>query len=175
MVRASLRFSLMFSLNSFHLRKVIELQSILESLEKRFPKPPPFSDMYVAINRPLLDNEAPGYNISENLVALENKRVLDQVREQGLWSGSVKVHEGGAGSLKDTAFEKFSAIAGAVADYFIAVTADRFVGTPVSSFSTDIVSARFYKNSSSANHFYLPEGVEDATTKDSVRPPRFGC
>jgi hypothetical protein len=111
----------------------------------------------------------------QNTVGLENLAVLNRARKKGLWAdGRVKVFEGGWPSLKKTRFKKFPSISGSIVDYFLALDSDVFIGTQVSSFSTDIIATRFLRGNLH-NHWYLPKGLEEATNENTTAPPRFRC
>jgi hypothetical protein len=152
--------------------KVISLQAIFDSMQTQFPELPA-SKLFIAINRPMLEKE--GSNLDgENQVAVENLAVLNRVSLEGLWDGRVKVFEAGIPSVKNTRFAAYPGISGAAVDYFLAVGAKLFVGTAVSTFSTDLIAARFYRGNK-LNYHYLPTGLQSATTHNSTVPPRFQC
>jgi hypothetical protein len=124
-------------------KKMINLQAIFDSMQTQFPEPPA-SKLFIAINRPMLEKE--GTNLDgRNQVAVENLAVLNRASVEGLWNGRVKVFEAGMPSIKNTRFEAYPGISGAAVDYFLAVGAKLFMGTEVSTFSTDLIAARFYR------------------------------
>lgn len=153
-------------------KKVIKLQAIFDSLQLKFPEPPA-AKLFIAINRPMLEKEVadPSKN---NEIAAENLAVLNRASNEGLWDGKVAVFEAGIPSIKNTTFEAFPSISGSVIDYFLAIGAKLFVGTEVSTFSTDLIAARFYRGNT-ANYHYLPFGLKPATMANSTIPPRFQC
>jgi len=153
-------------------RKVIHLNKIFGLLQKEFPVPPA-SKLFVAVNRPMLENEVSDPK-NQNQIALENLEALNHAASQGLWDGRVKVFEAGLPSLRNTTYNRYSGIAGAMTDFFLAVDADIFVGTEVSTFSIDVIQTRFYRGSM-ANYIYVPEGLQLATTAEMAQPPRFAC
>lgn len=148
------------------------LSEIFDLLQERF-KEPPFDTIVIAVNRALLLEEGKN-TTSQNRIAVENLRVLNLANERGLWGGKVRVFEAGMPSLKGTRFEKYPGISGAITDYFLAVQANLFVGSEVSSFSTDVIASRFFRGKRE-NFFYLPRKVELATHDNSTYPPRFTC
>ena len=154
--------------------KVIRLTDILDSLQRQFPQPT-FQKVFIATNRPMLEQVVsdPSKN---NTVAEENLDELNRIIREGLWNGTVSVFEAGTAYMlrSNTTFEKFSGIAGAVTDYFLALQAQIFVGTEVSSFSTDLIQSRFFKDNRH-NYFYRPDGLHLATPPDALQPPRFYC
>jgi hypothetical protein len=152
--------------------KVISLQAIFDSMQTQFPEPPA-SKLFIAINRPMLEKEGSNPD-GKNQVAVENLAVLNRASVEGLWNGTVKVFEAGMPSIKNTRFEAYPGISGAAVDYFLAVGASLFVGTEVSTFSTDLIAARFYRGNKS-NYHYSPTGLQLVTTQNSTVPPRFHC
>lgn len=167
-------------------KKVIRLAEIFDSMEKYFPAPPPADKLFVAINRPLLEEEGRddrnniNNRTTRNPIAVENLQVLNNAIQNGLWGGSVQVFDDEIGNLTVRNHAHLSAypgISGAIVDYFSALEAVVFVGTrPVSSFSTDLIAARFYRGETSTmlkNYHYLPTGLEVATPGNATYPPRF--
>jgi hypothetical protein len=152
--------------------KVISLQAIFDSMRAQFPEPPA-SKLFIAINRPMLEKEGKNPD-GANQVAVENLTVLNRASVEGLWGGRVKVFEAGMPSVKNTRYGAYPGISGSVVDYFLAVGAKIFVGTEVSTFSTDLIAARFYRGNK-ANYHYLPTGLKLATAHNSSVPPRFHC
>jgi GDP-fucose protein O-fucosyltransferase len=162
-------------------QKVIHLAPILQMLQTAFPHPPADTKLFIAINRPLLAAVAREKDpAKQNTVGLENLAVLNRARDHGLQWGNhghrvVQVFEGGWSSLKKTpVFKKFPSISGSIVDYFLALDADVFIGTQVSSFSADIVATRFLRGNL-RNHWYLPNGLIEATNANTTAPPRFRC
>jgi hypothetical protein len=153
-------------------KKVISLQAIFDSMQAQFPEPPA-SKLFIAINRPMLEKEGSKPD-GENQVAVENVAVLNRASVEGLWGGRVKVFEAGMPSIRNTRFEAYPGISGAAVDYFLAVGAKLFVGTEVSTFSTDLIAARFYRGNKS-NYHYSPTGLQLVTNQNSTVPPRFHC
>jgi hypothetical protein len=152
--------------------KVFMLQEIFDSMHAQFPEPPA-SKLFVAINRPMLEKEG-GNPDGENQVAVENLAVLNRASVEGLWGGRVKVFEAGMPSVNNTRYNAYPGISGSVVDYFLAVGAKIFVGTAVSTFSADLIAARFYRGNK-ANYHYLPKGLKLATENKSSVPPAFAC
>jgi hypothetical protein len=153
-------------------KKVISLQAIFDSMQTQFPEPPA-SKLFIAINRPMLEKAGSNPD-GENQVAIENLAVLNRASVEGLWGGRVKVFEAGIPSTKNTRFKAYPGISGSVVDYFLAVGAKLFVGTEVSTFSTDLIAARFYRGNKS-NYHYLPTGLQLVIMQNSTVPPRFQC
>jgi hypothetical protein len=96
-----------------------------------------------------------------------NLLVLNQMRADGMWNGTVPVVEYGGGALNGTRFMDYPHISGAILDYFIAVDADMFVGSPLSSWSFDVIEARVYAGKLE-NYMYFPNGVIRRVTEDNA-------
>jgi hypothetical protein len=111
---------------------------------------------------------------STNWLAVHNLKELNRAVKNGLWGGRVKVFEFGANALKGSTYESRPSTAGALLNFFIAQNANVFVGTRISSYSTDLLHARFY-NGNIENYQYLPSGLEPWTDTTTVHPPGFGC
>ena len=147
-------------------RKVTNLTQIFDMMHQHFADPPA-ERLYISINRNML--EGSGRNPqSENQIAVENLRALNQAVEQGLWNGRVAVFE------KEKTTRKTSGVFGALTSFFIALQSNLFIGTEVSSYSMDLITSRFYRGDRH-NYLYRPEGLVHATPQDAVRPPRFQC
>jgi hypothetical protein len=179
-------------------KKVIELQPIFDMLQAYFPDPP-VETLFIAINRNMLEREVDRY-VQEQLiletdssgknnddrssirtddpdgeVAVRNLGALNAARRHGLWDGRVRIFEAGVPILNGTRFhERCPSISGSIVDYFLSLDASLFVGTPVSSFSTDIQSTRFYRGNRH-NYIYTPKGLEWITHENVTAPPPFMC
>jgi hypothetical protein len=157
-------------------KKVLLLSEILRSLEAYFPRPD-FDLLFVCTNRPMLEEEV--RNNSSNLIAVDNLRELNRIRDHGLWNGTVKVFEAGSSYMRtvnesEDELGRYVGISGAVLDYFLAVEASIFIGTEVSTFTTDLVQSRFFR-SNRQNYHYTPNGVQHVTPDNATEPPRFVC
>ena len=158
--------------------QVLNLTAIFDMLEKHF-EDPPSPRLFIAINRNALEREVRKNSFmsvweGRDKFARENLNALNNAVKKGLFQGRVQVLEAGTKSLKNTTFKEYPGVFGALVDYFLALDASIFVGTPVSSFSMDAIQTRFYRNNQ-ANFLYGPEGIQLATPTGSVRPPRFQC
>jgi hypothetical protein len=97
-----------------------------------------------------------------NQVAVENLAVLNRASEEGLWDGRVKLFETGMPSVntpRDTARLPW--------DLWLSCRlfpgcygANIFVGTAVSTFSTDLIAARFYRGNKANYHYLLARGAD---------------
>lgn len=153
--------------------KVRELSRIINMVENKFEAP---SSLVIALSREILEEEGLNVTLSNNTLAGENLRLLNKMRDEGLWGGRVPVYEAGSSRLADIPyFRNALSIGGSVLNFFLAVEADVFIGTRVLSYSTDVIATRFFRNLTE-NYFYMPHGLERAydPVKDHA-PPRFAC
>ena len=193
-------------------QKVLKLQEIVDMMESKWPEPP-VDAVFLPINRKFLENEGTlpeNYkndtesNEEINWIAVENLQVLNRLTNHngdedgksvgGLWNGRVPVVEFGFEALRGTVYEHRPLLSGAILDYFLALGSDIFIGTEVSSFSSDIMSSRFYrglsdsdtdahaqpidgyrKNLREQNYKYLPGGLEKWISDEMTVPPGFVC
>ena len=193
-------------------KKVLKLQEIVDMIESKWPEPP-VGAVFLPINRQYLEKEGtlpPNFkndtesNEEINWIAVENLQVLNRVTNHngdedgksvgGLWNGRVPVVEFGSEALRGTVYEHRPSLSGAILDYFLALDADIFIGTEVSSFSSDILGSRFYrglsdsdtdahaqpidgyrKNLREQNYKYLPGGLEKWISDEMTVPPGFVC
>lgn len=156
--------------------KVYKLAEIIRFLEDKWPEPP-VSAVFMPINREMLEEE--GFPNTEdpektNWVAVENLRVLDDVLENGMWGGKVKVFRFGANVMAGTKYEKRPSISGSMLAYFIAINCKIFVGTRLSSYSHAMVTTRFHRKEMD-NFEYLPDGIHHWTPPGMKLPPSFEC
>jgi hypothetical protein len=156
--------------------KITNLTDIFRFLEETFPDPPA-TRIFIPINRQHMEAEGK-INTEEpnstNWMAVHNLNELNRAVKDGLWSGRAKVFEFGSNMLKGTKYESRAATSGAVLNFFIAQNANVFVGTRVSTYSMDLLHARFY-NGTIENYQYLPAGLERWTDNTTKHPPGFGC
>lgn len=156
--------------------KVVSFQHIIRMLEAEFVDPP-VSTLIVILNRELLEKEVENVSNNNNTLAEENLKVLNHILAQGLWGGRVKVMEAGsklAIESKHGIYSKYSTLSGGIINFFMALQANIFVGTEVSSYSSALVKSRFFRNKHD-NYFYAPQGLKMATPLDATDPPVFAC
>ena len=196
-------------------KKVLKLQDIVDMIESKW-KVPPVDAVFMPINRKLLEKEGTlpknfkndtkkGDKI--NWIAVENLQLLNRLTSHGqsgddsksvggLWNGKVPVIEFGSEALSGTVYEHRPSISGAILDYYLGSDGHIFIGTEVSSFSHDLLAARFFRafngsdwsaaakassysdsgwNLRNNNYKYLPGGLEEWITNDMVDPPNFNC
>jgi hypothetical protein len=153
---------------------VTNLKHIFESLEREFPQPP-VDRIFMPINRQVLEEGADVKEGQEpNWIAVENLKVLNHARDFGLWGGRAKVFEFGANAFVGTEYEKFKSTIGAMANFHISQSSTIFVGTEISSYSTDIMRTRFY-GGNRQNYKYLPDGLHRWTDDETEMPQGFSC
>lgn len=186
-------------------KKVLKLQEIVDMMESKWPDPP-VDAVFLPINRQYLEKEGilpenfkNDTSSSEeiNWIAVENLQLLNHLSSRsidndgkavgGLWNGRVPVVEFGSEALRGSVYEHRPSLSGAILNYFLALDADIFIGTEVSSYSIDILGSRFYrglsseaihgreKTSTKYNYKYLPGGLEEWVRDDMIVPPNFGC
>lgn len=157
-------------------RKVYNLTQIVSFLEETFPDPPAEA-LFLPINRKVLEKEGyPDEKHPENTnwIGVENLQALNDVLENGMWNGRVKVFQFGVTGLAGSKFENRSSITGAMLDYYIALNSKVFIGTSVSSFSHALMTTRFFRGEME-NYEYLPDGVARWTPPGLEKPPGFDC
>ncbi len=155
--------------------KVLNITDIVTMLYEKYPEPP-VSTVLVILNRKILEEEVDNPK-RENEMAVHNLNALNEMIRNGLWSGQVKVVEAGSGLAKDSKYplySKYSSLVGSIINFFLSLEAEIFVGTIVSSYSTAVISYRFFREKKE-NYFYLPKGLDWVTAPDVVEPPRFAC
>ena len=159
------------------------MTSILTSLYTFFPhsddegNTPPFSRVHVPINRRMMEDAHNGGwtkwkqdGIDTRTINDGNLAILNQIRDKGLWNERVPVYEYGIGALNGTRFMQYPDISGAMVDFFIAVDAGVFVGSPVSTWSFDVVQARVYAGNYE-NYMYFPDGIRRVTEVNATMAP----
>lgn len=102
-----------------------------------------------------------------------NLKEINRILKEGMWGGKVKVFEAGTELVKNTGHDwygYFSEISGAIVNLYLGIQSDIFVGTEVSTYSSQAVNSRFYRDLQDS-YFYRPDGLHEATSKPHV----FGC
>ena len=182
-------------------KKVRELQDIVDMIESKWPEPP-VDVVFLPINQHVLekegtlpDNFKSDNQASENInwIAVRYLQLLNRITNHknakdgksmgGLWNGTVPVIEFDFEALRGTVYENRASTSGAMLDFFLGLDADIFVGTEVSSFSHDILSARLYRDDKNGKNLkkynnckYLKCGLEEWITHDmTAAPPGFSC
>ena len=157
-------------------KKVMNLTQIFQFVEAAFPDPPA-TKVFIPINRQYMEKE--GYPNKKdpnatNWLAVENLKALNYAVQHGLWGGRVRVFEFGAAALKGTNYQYRPSTTGALLNFYLALNAKIFIGTEISSYSSDLVNTRFYTDNRQ-NYKYLPSGIERWTTDEMREPPGFSC
>ena len=158
--------------------KVLNLTDIVDFVEQglisgQLRPVPKF--IFMPLNRKLLERESRRH--PENTIAKGNLRALDDVLRNGLLNGTVPVIHGyNREVLRGTSFENRPSTTQSALSYQIAIDAEIFVGTRVSSYSHALVTSRFYRDRHNLPNFeYLPHGLQDWTPPELERPPPFLC
>ena len=157
-------------------KKVVNLTQIFKMVQSDFPNPPA-NRLFLPINRQYMEKE--GYPNQRNpnatnWLAVENLQVLNDAIRHGLWGGKVQVFEFGSNILRGTKYEHRPSTIGALLNFHLALHSKIFIGTEISTYSTDLVHARFYQGNKQ-NYKYLPSGIERWTTEHMSHPPGFWC
>ena len=150
-------------------KKVVSLEKIIDDLYVLFPSPP-VDRVLIVLFRKLLEDE----DASQNELAGRNLALLNRLRKEGMWNGTVPVYEAGTGFLPRDSYygTKASSIAGSILNYNLALDADIFVGSPVSSYAMQVMATRYNRNNT-RNFLYLPDGIKQLPQDEE--PPRFVC
>jgi len=154
--------------------KVLNITHIIESIYEKF-KQPPVMNVLILFDRNVLEKEVK--TKKDNILAAYNLNTINELKVSGMWDGRVKVHEAGSDlaiNSKYPVLSKHSAIVGGIINFYLALEAKMFIGTPVSSYSSSVTSFRFYRGLKQ-NYFYVPEGLSWVTSPEMSSPPRFGC
>jgi hypothetical protein len=139
--------------------------------------------LFLPINRPILEAGAKIKKVNAkkktNWLAVHNLETLNRAVLQGLWNGTVRVFELGSTALNGTKFERTPSTIGALMNFYLSLHSKVFVGTPVSSWSVDVMASRFYRagrlDERETNYQYLPGGVQLWTTSEMKDAPHFQC
>lgn len=133
----------------------------------------------IQFSRDLIENEAKRRNAEGDDVYLLNQRNLKEINRilsEGMWGGKVKVAEAGTELVEDSGhpfYKHYSTISGGIVNLFLGIQSDIFVGTEVSTYSTQVINSRFYRNSQES-YFYRPDGLHALAT--SLKKPHiFVC
>uniref|UniRef100_A0A7S3VAP8 O-fucosyltransferase family protein n=1 Tax=Chaetoceros debilis TaxID=122233 RepID=A0A7S3VAP8_9STRA len=162
-------------------KKVYNLTDIVSQIETKFVDPPTgIQIMVIILHRELLEKEVTDASI-ENEMAGYNLKALNELIENGLWGGKVRVVEAGSKlaqqQIKYPFYAKYSAIVGAIINYYLSIDASIFFGTYVSSYSSAVISTRFFRETitSTNNYFYSNDGLIHVTPPGAAQPPKFQC
>mmetsp|Transcript_18914 Transcript_18914/g.21496 ORF Transcript_18914/g.21496 Transcript_18914/m.21496 type:complete len:480 (-) Transcript_18914:92-1531(-) len=155
--------------------KVLNISDIVTMIYEKYEEPP-VSTVLIVLNREILEQEADDTEI-DNELATHNLKVLNELVSKGLWGGRVKVVEAGSALAKHSGhklYSKYNSLVGSIINFFLAVEANIFIGTRVSSWSGTVINYRFYKEEK-MNYFYQPKGLDWVTPPLVDHPPRFIC
>ena len=152
--------------------KLFDLGKILEFLEDEFKDKPP-RGIFMPLNKPLLiEGAKPEAN---NPLAAKNLAALERAEREGMFGGRTKVFEVGVSALgNDPWFDDKKVTAGSIIDFYLALDGRAFVGTPISTFSVDVWTVRFFRGERN-NYRYLPNGLERVANNEAIEPEPYSC
>jgi len=157
-------------------KKETNLTKIFEYLQEAFPDPPaPY--LLIPINRDLLEERGQMNRIDPSKtdwLAYENLAALNRAISEGLWNGTVTAFEFGSNSLNGTKFARYPATTGAWVNFYLAVEAELFVGSEVSTWAYGVMKTRYFRGNPK-NYKYTPSGIEQWTTENMETLPNFRC
>ena len=172
-------------------KKVTNITEIISMMYEKYPEPP-VSTVLIIFNRDLMEStqqNAPKgikYNLdarkaytdatARNLTA-HNLAAINDMLNNGLWNGKVRVKEAGSQMVKDSKspyYAHYYTIVGVIVNFFLSIQSDIFIGTEVSSYSTMVINSRMYREERE-NYLYLPKGLVSATPPGTNVPWRFVC
>ena len=125
------------------------------------------------LNKPLLiEGAKPEAN---NPLAAKNLAALERVEREGMFGGQARVFELGTSVLGDDPwFDGKKATAGSIINFYLALDGRAFVGTPISTFSVDVWTVRFFRGERN-NYRYLPNGLERVANNETIEPEPYSC
>jgi len=161
-------------------KKVRNVTDIIDAIYAQYPEPP-VSKVLIVFNRNLLEAEAQkdgGKDNSVHQMAVHNLKVVNEAVQSGLWGGRVEMVEAGSRMVEEVLdnpfYKHFSNVVGGIVNFFVAIQADLFIGTEVSTYTTMVINSRFYRELRQ-NYFYRPEGLYWVTPEDRKVPHQFVC
>lgn len=86
----------------------------------------------------------------------------------------MKVLEAGTGLAENTVYHKNRLLVGGIINYYIALDAKVFIGTEVSTYSSNLVTERFI-HGQKQNYYYTPGEMKWVTPPELSVPPAFAC
>lgn len=163
--------------------RVLTLDKILDLIYEKYPEPP-IDTVLIMFSRKVMETfdkksvdpkkEWGLYN--NQLLNRKNLDMLDDLLEKGMYNGRVRVMEAGSELVQQTHhpyYSTYSAISGAIVNFFLAVESKIFIGAEISSWSSFVANTRFFRGSLDRSFFYRPTGLVQSTTEDL--PHRFEC
>jgi len=152
--------------------KLFDLAKILKFVEDEFKDKPPHG-IFLPLNKPLLiEGAKPEEN---NPLAAKNLAALERAEREGMFGGRARVFELGASALGDDPwFDGMKATAGSIINFYLALDGKAFVGTPISTYSVDVWTVRFFRGERN-NYRYLPNGLERVANNEAIEPEPYSC
>jgi hypothetical protein len=173
--------------------KVKNATDIMNAVYDQFPEPP-VDIVLLQFNRATMEElveeknnpKFEKYDVETIRLNEYNLQQINIIIRDGMWNGTVKVVENGSQNFllptdnnndEDEYykyFQKYSNIAGSIINLFLAIQSNVFIGTEVSTYSSQAVNSRFYRQNRE-NYFYRPEGLYPVTPPNSKKPHQFIC
>ena len=155
---------------------ITNMTAIIDMIYEKFPEPP-VSTVLLQFSRDQLDPYANSTykNDTTHDLLVDNIKQINLLVEKGMWGGKVKVVEAGSRKLEEAGnpfYARYSTIAGGIMNLFLAIEADIFIGTAISTYSAVAVNARYYRERKE-NYFYHPDGMYLVPPENSTRPFYF--
>ena len=162
-------------------KKLYYVDNITDMVHKQFPEPP-VKTVLIVFARSLLDamedhaKTKPERNHMEK-INRHNLDMIEDLLENGMWGGKVKVVEAGSAMVEAAGnpfFKYYSNFAGGIINFFLAIHSSILVGTELSTWSTLSINSRYYRDIKE-NYFYTPDGLHWVTPPNVTKPHRFQC
>ena len=143
-------------------KKVWHVDNITDMVYKQFPEPP--VKTVIVFARALIETMEAHTKAKETRSEIEvvNRHNLDSIQdllENGMWGGKVKVVEAGSAMVEasgDPFYKYYSNIAGGIVNFFLAIHSKILVGIEVLTWSTLSMNSRYYRDMKDSL-FYTPD------------------
>ena len=154
------------------------MTAIINMIYEKFPEPP-VSTVLIQFNRADFEVEEKIKRRGDPIhdLLLNNFKEINQLVQQGMWGGKVRVVEAGSKMVEEAGnpfYTRYSAVTGGIINLFLAIESNIFIGTEISTYSASAVNGRFYREQRE-NYFYHPDGLYWITPENRTKPYRFSC
>jgi len=159
--------------------RVTNMTDIIDMIYEKFPEPP-VNAVLIVFARSLMEDEAKKEAKTPDKFHIlndHNLKAINEIVENGMWGGKVKVFEAGSRMIEETGgdiFKYYSNLAGSIVNFFLAIQSDILIGTQISTFSTLAMNSRFYREQRE-NYFYRPLGIHWMSPPNATKPHWFKC
>jgi hypothetical protein len=157
--------------------RVTNMTDIINMIYEKFPEPP-VGTVLIVFARSIMEDEAKKSKKDKfNILNDHNLKVINEIVENGMWGGKVKVVEAGSRMIEDAGsdiFKYYSNLVGSIVNFFLAIQSDILVGTQISTFSTLAMNSRLYREQRE-NYFYRPMGIHWMSPPNATKPHKFSC